>query len=118
MTKSGNELFRYCSSNARGLVSVRDDGTTWVKSPWNKDWKLESQKGPEVDMGDWLTIKIRLKSNLKDWQLRSRYLPSFEKIATWLSTNYSRTPTGAVVKHDEKDEHGAPSWLTILGMDP
>lgn len=42
--------------------------------------------------------------------------PSDDQIAAWMCDSICETPCGCQVEPDGHCEHGAPSWLLILGL--
>jgi len=57
LSKQGNEIHRYFSTKYRGLLSVRDNGTILIKTPWSGKWKIAFRKKPEVSLENWIEAK-------------------------------------------------------------
>ena len=44
--------------------------------------------------------------------------PSKEEILEMLAEHMTRSVTGELIKHNEVDSHGAPSWSSVYNMTP
>ena len=112
---AAQELLRYFSVGNRGLLSVRNDGSTHILRA-SSDWKLFLKKTPELDFGTWLELKHKQVAREPLWATTITELPSLSELEEWLTDSVCETPTGHIVEPDGVGPDGVPSWLRCLGM--
>ena len=116
LSKQGNELHRFFSVKAGGLISVRDNGVVLRKTPWSSGWKIYARKKEGVSIEDWKARKLLNYENLKLWKREVKTIPSFEELREWEHDGICETPTGHRVEPDGIGPDGIPSWLRLFGI--
>ena len=100
LSKQGNEIHRYFSTKYRGLLSVRDNGTILIKTPWSGRWKIALRKKPEISLENWIEAKKDNYLGLAQWKRDIKYIPSFDTLKQWDYDGICETPTGHRVEPD------------------
>lgn len=111
----GTELHRYFSTAARGLLSVRSDGTTLVRRVGD-GWKVYRRKRADVTMETWTEYKRQKFASLPAWKRECTELPALHELEQWVSDSVCESPTGHTVEPDGAGPDGVPSWLVCLGL--
>ena len=112
-SRSGLEIYAYVAKSA-GLVSIRDDGTTWVNS--GSKWKRYSHLKDGADLGQWKERKAAVYATLEPWQKGVKSVPTTATLERWMDDGICKTPSGHRVEPDGHGPDGSPSWLLLLGM--
>lgn len=110
----GDEIARYFSMKARGVVSYRTDGAILVNR--GEGWKVYGRKKAEVTPERWREAIDAKLAKLKPWKLKVKACPSIRTLMKWSDDGICMTPTGHRVEPDGYGPDGVPSWLRILGM--
>lgn len=116
LSKQGNEIHRYFSTKYRGLLSVRDNGTILIKTPWSGRWKIALRKKPEISLENWIEAKKDNYLGLAQWKRDIKYIPSFDTLKQWDYDGICETPTGHRVEPDGIGPDGVPSWLRLFSL--
>ena len=109
------ELVRYLNTNGH-LISVRDDGTTYVATLNSRGWILYRTKKVEVTLDAWRLAKLERAATLEPWRRKVRKLPALRTLERWSYDGVCKSVTGATVEPDGHGPDGAPSWLLALGL--
>lgn len=110
------ELFRYVSASANGLLSVRANGEVYRQTPFSPAWELYATRKLTLSLEEWITKKAEQKSNLPYWQHGISELPSEAELSHWMVDGVASSVTGDSVEPDGHGPDGAPSWLVALGL--
>ena len=113
--KLDNELYRYVDPRHNGLVSVTDDGNTFILRPGQDDWVQRTRLKDGADLEEWISRKLEFKSKLKHWQLVDS-IPSMSELEHWMIDGVAETTNGQEIEPDGIACDGSPSWLVALGL--
>jgi len=116
LSKQGNELYRFFSTKYRGLMSVRDNGTVLIRTPWSNRWKIAFRKKPEVSSETWIQSKKENYHTIAEWKKQIKSIPSLEMLKEWDHDGICETPTGHRVEPDGIGPDGVPSWLRVFSI--
>jgi len=116
LSKQGNELYRYFSTKRKGLISIRDNGTVLLRTPWSGGWKVYARKKPEISIEAWKESHRVQYEGLSQWKKEVKSIPSFETLQEWEHDGICETPTGERVEPDGIGSDGVPSWLRVFAI--
>ena len=111
----GAEIVRHLNS-VGSLVSIRDDGTVWAITAFNRKWRLAARKKEGVPLEEWKDRKLAAHVALPAWARKTKSLPSIKTLEEWAGDSVCESVTGETVEHDGHSADGAPSWLLALGL--
>jgi hypothetical protein len=112
----GPELARYFDPAHHALMSVRADGTTYIRTIASGDWHLWRRKKVDLPLEEWRVKKLAMVVALPAWCQVVKALPTMKQLELWTYDSICETPTGDRVEPDGTGPDGTPSWLMALGM--
>ncbi|MBX3671304.1 MAG: hypothetical protein KF778_23150 [Rhodocyclaceae bacterium] len=114
---SAPELFRYLCPEHGGLVSIREDGRSYLLRPFKDGvWIKFAEKKPEVPLEKWRANKRAAFALLPYWQTSVTDLPDDATLNRWLVDGVCETPDGDEIEPDGTSWKGVPSWLVALKL--
>jgi hypothetical protein len=115
LSAHGTELYRYFSTQKRGLISVRSDGYALIRYP-STGWKLIFKRKTTCSLEDWRAMWQRIYNRLPAWKKEVQSLPTMEDVHAWTFDSVCETTDGETCEPDSRGwaNHG-PSWLVALG---
>jgi len=117
LDEHGAELIRYISPKRNGLISCMEDGSVFLKTPW-EDWKCISENRIDFDLSAFRENVARMKQRYethKPWKLQSD-IPDNNTLSHWCLDGVCETVDGQSIEPDGTASNGSPSWLIALGL--
>jgi hypothetical protein len=115
LKSEGNEIARFFDQSVKGLISIRDNGSTLIRQV-GTPWRLFSRKVDSIPLREWIAEKRAAVNQLPSWMISVRHLPTLPQLHAWKVAGISSTPTGYEVEPDGIGPDSVPSWLRLFGL--